>query len=195
MADLKTLSSEKRYAGQVFNLIIDSIEYPSGNRGMREIADHPGGAVAVPLFENGDVLLIRHFRYPVRKELFELPAGKLDPGEDPRHCAARELEEETGFVAGSLTTLSMIYTSPGFCNERLHLFLAQGLTMSPGGRKLEEGEIGMTLHRTSFEEALTMIREGEIVDAKTICGILLAERFLNKTDALTEHGRPRTKRT
>lgn len=180
MADPKILTSEKRYTGQVFNLVVDVIEYPSGNRGIREIADHPGGAVAVPLFENGDLLLIHHFRYPVKQRLFELPAGKLDPGEDPRLCAARELEEETGYLAGSMKELTTIYTTPGFCNERLHLFLASELKQSPTGRKLEEGELGMTLHRTPFPEAIRMIQTGEIVDAKTICGILMAERVLNK---------------
>jgi ADP-ribose pyrophosphatase len=180
MSDLKILSSEKRYSGRVFNLVVDAIEYPSGNRGIREIADHPGGAVAVPVFENGDLLLIHHFRYPVQQRLFELPAGKLDPGEDPRQCVTRELEEETGYLAGSIEKLTSIYTTPGFCNERLHLFLASDLKQSPAGRKLEEGEVGMTLHRTPFPDAIRMIQTGEIVDAKTICGILIAERILNK---------------
>ena len=188
MADLKIVTSEKRYTGRVFNLVVDTIEYPSGNRGVREIADHPGGAVAVPMFENGDLLLIHHFRYPVKQRLFELPAGKLDPGEDPRLWAARELEEETGYLAGSMKELTTIYTTPGFCNERLHLFLASDLKKSPTGQKLEEGEIGLTLHRTPFREALRMIETGEIVDAKTICGIILAEKVLIKLETERSSG-------
>ncbi len=178
MALPKILHSERRYTGKVFNLVLDEIEYPSGRRGLREIADHPGGAVAVPVFENGDLLLIRHYRHPVKKELLELPAGKLDQGEDPLLCAQRELEEETGYVADSWKSLISIYTTPGFSNEQLHLFLATNLRHSSTGQKLEEGEEDLALVRIPFESALRMILSSEIVDAKSICGILLAERLL-----------------
>ena len=93
MPHIKTLKSEKRYSGTVFNLIVDEVEYISGTRGVREVAEHPGGAVVVPLLDDGTVLLVHQYRYPLKKQLLELPAGKLDPGEDPQVCAARELEQ------------------------------------------------------------------------------------------------------
>jgi ADP-ribose pyrophosphatase len=178
MSDLKLLKSEKRYDGKVFNLIVDEVEYPSGNRGIREVAEHPGGAVAVPVFENGDLVLVRQFRYPMKQFLLELPAGKLDKGEDPLKCAARELEEETGYTASRWKKLTAIYTTPGFCTEQLHLFLAQGLERSNHGQRLEEGELNLTVETVSFHKAIDMIQAGEIVDSKTICGILLAEKIL-----------------
>jgi ADP-ribose pyrophosphatase len=178
MALPKILHSERRYTGRVFDLVVDEIEYPSGRRGLREVADHPGGAVAIPVFENGDLLLIRHYRHPVKKELLELPAGKLDDGEDPLLCAQRELEEETGYVADRWKPLTSIYTTPGFCNERLHLFLAMNVRHSSTGQKLEEGEEDIELVRMPFDSALRMILSSEIVDAKTICGVMLAERVV-----------------
>ena len=177
MPQIKTLKSERRHTGRIFNLLVDEVEYPSGNRGTREVAEHPGGAVVVPLFEDGTVMLVRQYRYPVKKELFELPAGKLDPGENPEICAARELEEETGFVAESLRKLTAIYTSPGFCSEQLHIYLATGLKESTKGQQLEEGELDLTLHRFPFERVVEMIEQGEIVDGKTICGIALTDRL------------------
>jgi ADP-ribose pyrophosphatase len=174
MPNIKTLKSEKRYSGTVFNLIVDEVEYISGTRGVREVAEHPGGAVVVPLLDDGTVLLVHQYRYPLKKEL--LPAGKLDPGEDPRVCAERELEEETGYTAGSLRKLTAIYTSPGFCSEQLHIFLATGLKKSSRGQQLEEGESDLTIRQLPFDEAVNMIEQGDIVDGKTICGILLTDR-------------------
>jgi ADP-ribose pyrophosphatase len=175
MPHIKTLKSEKRYSGTVFNLIVDEVEYISGNRGVREVAEHPGGAVVVPLLDDGTILLVHQYRYPLKKELLELPAGKLDPGEDPQVCAARELEEETGYTAGSLKKLTAIYTTPGFCNEQLHIFLATGLKKSSHGQQLEEGESDLTIRQLPFEEAVKMVEQGDIVDGKTICGILLTD--------------------
>lgn len=149
-----TISSRRLYDGKVFNLVVDEVEYPSGNRAIREVADHPGGAVAIPLLDSATVLLIRQFRYPTREVLYEAPAGKLDPGEDPEACARRELEEETGYKARNLEKLTAIYTSPGFCNERLHLFLASDLTKTSAGPRLEEGEVGLTVEAVSLDRAL-----------------------------------------
>ena len=185
MPHLKILKSEKRYVGKVFNLIIDEVEYPSGNRAIREVAEHPGGAVVVPLFSDGGVMLVRQYRYPIKKHVYELPAGKLDTGEDPQACAARELEEETGYVAGSFKKLTAIYTTPGFCSEQLHIFLASDLQRSTRGQRLEEGESDLTVESMPLGRAIEMIERGEIVDGKTICGILLAERRLNKLDTET----------
>lgn len=175
MTYVKTLKSEKRYAGKIFNLIVDEVEYKSGNRGVREVAEHPGGAVVVPLLSDGTVLLVHQYRYPLKKELLELPAGKLDPGEDPQVCAARELQEETGYKAGTLRKLTAIHTTPGFCNEQLHIFLATELSKSPLGQQLEEGEADLTVRPYSLDEVVRMIDKGEITDGKTICGIMMTE--------------------
>ncbi|GJQ21415.1 MAG: ADP-ribose pyrophosphatase [Bacteroidia bacterium] len=178
----KTVKSERLYTGKVFNLIVDEVEYPSGNRAIREVADHPGGAVVIPLITPSTVLLIRQFRYPIKGVLYEAPAGKLDPHEDPADCARRELEEETGYRAQHVEKLTAIYTSPGFCNERLHLFLATGLTKTSEGPRLEEGEEGLTIELVLMEEAIRMIERGDIVDAKTVCGLFLALARLRKAN-------------
>ena len=180
MPNFKVLKTEKRYTGKVFNLVIDEIEYPSGNRALREVAEHPGGSVVVPMLNDSDILMVRQFRYPMKKHLHELPAGKLDAGEDPAVCAARELEEETGYMAGSLRKLTAIYTSPGFCSEQLHIYLATDLSKSPRGQRLEEGELDLTVEQISLKRAVEMIEKGEIVDGKSMCGILLTERTLRK---------------
>lgn len=180
MSNFKILKSERKHDGKVFNLIVDEIEYSSGNRAIREIADHPGGAVAVPVFDDGSLLLVRQFRYPMKQFVLELPAGKLGAGENPMVCAGRELKEETGYTANKLTKLTAIYTTPGFCNELLHIYLAEDLQKSPEGQRLEEGELSLTVERIPFQKAVRMIEQGEIIDSKTICGILLAEKTLNK---------------
>lgn len=176
----RTLKSERLYTGKVFNLVVDEVEYATGNRAIREVADHPGGAVVIPFINHSTVLMIRQFRYPMKEVLYEAPAGKLDPQEDPADCARRELEEETGYSAGQLEKLTAIYTSPGFCNERLHLFLATGLTKTSTGPRLEEGEQGLIIEPVQLEEALRMVERGEIVDAKTICGLFLALRRMGE---------------
>jgi len=182
MPDFKVLKSERLYAGKVFNLVVDHIEYSSGNRSIREVADHPGGAVAVPLRNNGDIILVRQLRYPINQMLYELPAGKLNTGEDPRECARRELEEETGYTSESWERLTAIHTTPGFCNELLHIYLAKNVRPSGKGQHLEEGELNLTVESVPFDKAVRMIEIGEITDSKTICGILLTERRLrNKT--------------
>ena len=164
------------YRGKVFDLIVDRVEYPSGNTGVREIAHHPGGAVVVPLLDDGRVLLVKQLRYPFGRHIVEVPAGKLSPGEEPRVAAARELEEETGYVAGSLELLTSIYTTPGFCDEVLHIFLATNLKESPSGHRREEGEFSMTVQPVLLQEALAMVERGEITDGKTIVGLFWIDR-------------------
>lgn len=177
--ELKQLKRDILYTGKVFDLIVDHIEYPSGNKGIREIAHHPGGAVAVPIFDDGKVMMVKQHRYPLGKYILELPAGKLNEGEDPELAARRELEEETGWIATKLTKLTSMYTTPGFCDEELHIYLAQGLQQSPDGHKREEGEFSMTIHTIPLADAVKMIERNELQDSKTIVGLLLAERFLN----------------
>jgi ADP-ribose pyrophosphatase len=178
MSNPKVLRSEKKYAGKVFDLIVDEIEYPSGNKSIREVASHPGGAVIVPVLPGNEIVLVRQFRYPVQRMVYELPAGKLNPGEDPAVCARRELEEETGYTARHWRPLTAIYTTPGFCNELLHLYLATDLRKSERGQQLEEGEASLTVETIPLPRVIGMIEQGEIVDAKTICGVLLTERIM-----------------
>ena len=180
MSNVKTIRSEKKHVGKVFNLVVDEIEYSSGRRGVREVAEHPGGSVVVPMLDDKTVLLIRQFRYPIKELIYELPAGKLDAGEDPMRCAARELQEETGYKAEHLTKLTAIYTTPGFCTEKLHIYLATGLQQLPSGQQLEEGE-NLTLETCSLKDAVSMIEQGKIIDGKSICGLLLAERRLSRS--------------
>lgn len=163
----------------MFDLHVDEIEYESGNSGIREVAVHPGGAVIIPVKENGNIVMITQFRYPLKKVMLELPAGKLDKGEDPYICAERELEEETGYRAGSIEKLGSIFTTPGFCTEELHIYLARNL--KPGKHNREEGEQGMEVFEFSFSEIDEKIRNGEIKDAKSICSIHMAKMFLNRT--------------
>lgn len=161
--------SEIIHRGKVFDLKIDEIEYVSGNKGIREVAIHYGGAVVVPVTDEGKIVMVTQFRYPFEKYLLELPAGKLDKNEDPLNCASRELTEETGYTAGKIEKLGKIYTTPGFCTESLHIYLATKLI--PGKHNREEGEQGMEVHEFTPAEINEKICGGEIVDAKTICGI------------------------
>lgn len=174
------LRREKIYTGRIVNLVVDHVKYQTGNEAGREIIQHSGGSVALALFDNNDILLVKQYRYPIGGEVIELPAGKLDTGEDPQHCAQRELREETGYEAKRWTKLTTIMTTPGFCNERLHIYVAQDLSLSPHGQSLEEGEQTIKLIRVPIVEAIAMVEREEIVDGKSIVGILLAERRMGK---------------
>jgi ADP-ribose pyrophosphatase len=172
-------SQEVLYRGNSVDLVVDEVRYPSGKTGVREIVRHPGGAAVVPLLRDGAVLLVRQHRYPLDEEILELPAGKLEPGEEPRVAAGRELEEETGYTAAELTPLTSIYTSPGFCDEELHIYLAAGLLSSPGGARRDDGEFSMTTVTVPLSEVPAMIDRGDIRDGKTIVGLLLALKRLD----------------
>ena len=121
--------SEIVFNGIVFNLKVDEIEYTeTGNKAIREVALHHDGAVVVPVKDDGKIVMIKQYRYPLDRFLFELPAGKLEIDENPKFCAERELTEETGFTASTIKSMGSIFTTPGFCTEELYLFLAEGLT-------------------------------------------------------------------
>ena len=139
---------------------------------------HPGGAVIVPLLDNGDVILVRQYRFPHKKFIVELPAGKLEPNEDPLSAAKRELQEETGYTAGHYEKLAAILTTPGFCSEVLHIYLATALKKFERGQSLDEGEQSLTVEYHPLSAVIEMIVHGEIGDSKTIAGILLTERRL-----------------
>ncbi|MBK7105314.1 MAG: NUDIX hydrolase [Ignavibacteriae bacterium] len=161
--------SERIFNGVVFDIKVDQIEYHSGNIGIREVIVHNGGAVVVPVTKDGKIILVKQYRYPFDEWMFELPAGKLEKGEDPLVCATRELTEETGYSAESISPLGKIYTSPGFCNEILYIYLAENL--KAGNHNREEGEHGMEVYELSLDEINGMISSGKIVDAKTISGV------------------------
>lgn len=169
---ITVLKHEIIYNGRVFTVVRDEIAHETGYHAVREVVRHDGGAVAVPLFPDGDVLLIRQLRYPMRERILELPAGKLAPGEDPIVCAERELAEETGWRAERLEHLTSMMTTPGFCSEVLHIYLATGLTS--GTPALEPGEESIEVVRMPLREAVARCMTGEIADGKTITGIMLA---------------------
>jgi ADP-ribose pyrophosphatase len=168
------LSSEEVYAGRLVRVARDVVR-EDGKTYVREVVGHPGGAAAVPVFEDGTVAFVSQYRHPTRRFVLEIPAGKLDPGERPAEAAARELEEELGLVAGRMQQLSEFYTTPGFCAERLWVFLAT--EMRETARRQEDDEI-IEVVRMPFARALAMVASGEIDDAKTIIGLLLAARRL-----------------
>lgn len=174
----KILKSQILYKGKVFDHQVDEIEYASDNIGIREVAIHPGGAVVVPVKDDGKIILVKQFRYPLQKTLIELPAGKLDKGEDPLICATRELEEETGYRAKEIKKLGEIYTAPGYCTEVLHIYFAGGLI--PGNHNREEGEMGMEILELSVQEIESLILSGKITDAKTIVGIYYFKNLILK---------------
>jgi ADP-ribose pyrophosphatase len=172
----KIIKSEIRFKGKVFDHRVDEIQYESGNIGIREVAVHPGGAVVVPITDNRKIVMVTQHRYPVEKILLELPAGKLGKNENPLYCAVRELEEETGYKSENIKELGSIYTTPGYSDEKLWIYLAKDL--KSGNHNREEGEYGMEVFEYSFEEIEKKIYNGEIVDGKTICGIYLAKKYL-----------------
>jgi ADP-ribose pyrophosphatase len=172
---MKILSSEKIWQGRIFEIERDCLRDASGREMIREVVRHPGGAGALAVNADGCVALVRQYRHPAGRELLEIPAGKLERGEDPAACAARELEEEIGFRAGIIRELSVFYSTPGFCEEQLHIFLATDLTSV--SRKLDEDEV-IDVIWLPLVEAVMLIGKGDIVDSKTIIALLLAERVL-----------------
>lgn len=166
----KTLESKTVYKGRIISLRLDSVVLENGNTALREVVEHPGAVGIVALKDNGDIVMVKQYRKAADQVLLELPAGKLEPGEDPADCAARELTEETGYIAGDLRYLVSFYTSPGFSNEVMHMFLATGLR--EGENDPDDDEMVETVE-ISPDRAMDMILEGEIKDGKTIAGILL----------------------
>jgi len=162
--------SKNIFTGKVLTLNIDTVTLPNGVTIDLEIVRHPGAAAVVPLKDNGTVVLIKQLRHAAGGFIYEIPAGKLDRGEDPLHCAARELEEEIGYVAGRLELLTSILTAPGFTDEVIHIYKATGLTA--GRQQLDRDEV-LEVLEISLEEAIKMIKAGTIRDAKTIVGLQL----------------------
>jgi ADP-ribose pyrophosphatase len=166
-----TLSSSEIYKGSIIRVRVDEARLPNGEQRKREVVEHPGGAVVLATLPNGKILLIKQFRYPLGHVLYEFPAGKLDLGESPQVSIQRELEEETGYMAEHWEELTSIYTSPGFCNERITLFKASGLRLSDNPRR-EEDEYIQVMEK-SVDELWQMVRDRTLVDAKSICALSL----------------------
>lgn len=168
------VASEEVYGGRIIGVFVDTVR--EGERTyLREVVRHNGGAAAVACFDDGTVALVRQYRHPTGRYLLELPAGRLEAGEAAETCAARELEEELGFAAGRMELLSEFYSTPGFCAERLWVFLATELRET--ARLHDEDEI-IEVVRLPFARALALVASGEIEDAKTIIGLLAAARRL-----------------
>lgn len=173
----KTLESQVKFQGRLLRLEVDQIELPNGHRSIREVARHPGGVCVLPLFDDGTVSVVRQFRYPYKEIVTELPAGKLEPGEDPDQAVRRELSEETGYEAGQWIGMGVFYPSPGFTDEILHLYFARDLTEGaahPDDDEFIEGE------RIPFDALVDRVMSGEIRDGKTIALTLKVQEFLRR---------------
>lgn len=167
----KTLSSEHVYKGKVFNIYRDEVELSTGDKSLREVVKHSGGVVIVAKKDENTIFLVKQYRYPLKTTSLELPAGKLGQGEDPNLASKRELEEETGYIAKNWQSLGYIYPTPGFCDEKLYLYLATDLEFRQ--QNLDDGEI-LECFEYNIEKVFEMIKNGEINDSKTICALMRA---------------------
>ncbi len=173
-AQAEILSSRPVFQGVAVDLRVDRVRLPNGHESDLEVIAHPGAAVVLPLSDTGEVVFLRQYRHATGGWLIELPAGKLAPGEEPIVCAARELEEETGLRPGRLDPLGWMWTTPGFTDERMWMFVARDL--APGRQNLE-GEEALEVISIPLSEALDRAERGEIHDGKTLCTLLLAEKW------------------
>lgn len=173
----KRIGRQEVYKGKIFTVVQDEIEFEDGNRAQWDLVMHNGACAIVPLTEQLEVILVKQYRNAENGDVLEIPAGKLEKGEDPLACAHRELEEEIGYKAQSMEKLCAMYTAVGFSDEKLHLYLATQLTMSK--QHLDEDEY-IELVTYPIEEAIKMIFTGEIKDSKTIVGLLAVKEFLRK---------------
>ena len=161
----------------MFDVYKDTITTNAGVSVDLEVVRHPGAAAIVPIQADGTILMLSQYRHAIGHRIWEIPAGTLDPDEDPEYCAKRELVEETGFSAREWVKLGEITPLPGYSNERIHLYLARQLEAAT--QKLDEDEI-LDVHQRPFDEVIEMVDNGQIMDAKSICGILFAKRWLNR---------------
>lgn len=167
-----TLSSKKIFDGHIIHVRLDTVRLPDGAETFREVVDHPGGVCVLALDDQNRALLVNQFRYPYEQILWEVPAGKLEYGEDPEQAAIRELKEETGAVAGEFTSLGELYPSPGYCGEIIRMYFARRLTF--GENHLDKDEF-LNMERVSFDQLVERVLSGEIKDAKTIAVVLKAK--------------------
>ena len=179
MPESEVLSSETAYSGRIVTLCVEMVRLPNDRTVSLEIARHPGAAAVVPIDDRGRVILVRQYRHATGSWLLEVPAGKLDhPGESTEDCARREVEEETGFRAGEMTSLGWIWATPGYSNEKIWLYLARQLTPVPAS--LQPDEV-LTVEPLPLAEAVRRAASGEIVDAKSVCALLRAAAAFSTT--------------
>ncbi len=170
------LRSETVYPGKLLTLRVDTVRLPNGNERAREVVEHPGAIVLVPLLPDGRVVLVRQWRHAVGQVLLELPAGTREAGEEPATTAARELKEETGYTARDIVFLGAFFSAPGFCTENLYAYLAVGLT---AGDATPEEDEGITLVSLPLTDLPAIIARGEIHDAKSIAAIAMSQHYLS----------------
>ena len=173
----KTVSSDLIFDGKIITVKKDTAELENGEVVNRELVVHPGGVCVVPVTENGEVLMVKQFRYPFQTVLTELPAGKLEIGEDHREAGLRELKEETGAVCEKFEYLGVCYPSVAYLTEKIHMYMATGLTFEQ--QHLDDDEF-LDVIKVKLEDAVEMVMNGELPDAKTQCAILKAARLLGK---------------
>lgn len=173
----KTLACEEKYRGKIIYVHRDTVALTDGTEAIREVVEHSGGVGVLPVDDEGNAWCVRQYRYPVGEHLLEVPAGKLEPGEEPLQCAVRELGEETGFTAAQYTFLGMLYPSPGYCREKLYIYLATGLTR--GEAHLDKGEF-LDVERHRLDELWDMAMRGELTDAKTAMAVIKARLILDE---------------
>lgn len=176
----EVISSEEVYRGKAVSVKREEVLLPSGKKIYRECVIHRGASAILPIKEDGKLIFVKQYRHPIGEILLEVPAGTLKPGEDPKLCAARELEEETGYTAGELIHLITVYPSPGYSSERLHIYLARELRRGLQNLELDED---ISVVEMTFEQALKEIEEGRIRDAKTIIAILYYLMYVKASSA------------
>jgi len=175
----KTLKSEEIFSGKVISLHLQDVELPNGKHSKREIIKHPGAVAILAITDDKKIVMVEQYRKALERTIVEIPAGKLEKGEEPAVCARRELEEETGYECTELKLLTSFYTSPGFADEIVHVFLAKGLTKKENSASLDEDEF-VNLEELTLVESLQYIKEQKIYDAKTI----FAVQYLQLQEAL-----------
>lgn len=177
MKEGTALETRQIYKGKVVDLSVDRVKLPNGGVTELEVIRHPGASAMVPLTDDGQVLLVRQYRYATGGWLLEVPAGKLDPGEPPEVCAPREMEEEVGYRPGELISLGWIWTTPGFTDEKIWLYLGRDLVA--GRQDLQNDEV-LSVEKIPLTEAVAKVHAGEICDSKSVCALLRAETFLSE---------------
>lgn len=173
----KKISSESIFDGVILHVKKDTVELPNGHISTREWVQHPGASSIIPLLPDGNIILVKQFRYPINQVTLEIPAGKLDvKGEDPIDCAVRELSEETGYTAGKIWKIGLIATTVGFSNEWIHLYAAEDLK---SGKQHTDSDEFINCIKVPLSDAVQMINDGKIFDSKSIISILLLEKELS----------------